>query len=79
VYSLVTSDVNCSSSPSTVQISVIGTTLEINGLPLSHCINGSSTLNVTASSASSYTWQNGSLSSSIVVSPTVTTLFAYRH
>lgn len=72
VYTIIGNNGNCSSTQ-TVMVSVGNNpTITLNNPTI--CNGQSATL--TASGASSYTWSNGSVSNSIVVSPTTSTIYS---
>jgi hypothetical protein len=66
---------NCLSPPSTVSVNVSQVTLSLSANPPIICAGNSSTL-IALSSANSYTWSNGNTNSSLVVSPTVTSVYS---
>lgn len=75
-YTVTGTDSGCSNT-ATVSVAV-GTgsiALLIAASPSTVCAGGSSTL--TASGASSYTWNTGSITPSIVVSPSITTVYSF--
>ncbi len=75
IYTINLFGVNGTSSASISRtIAISNTTLNISANPIMMCSGNSATINVTG--ATSYSWNTGSLNSSIVVSPTVTSSFS---
>ncbi|WP_317899978.1 T9SS type A sorting domain-containing protein [Aurantibacillus circumpalustris] len=75
IYYLTVSLNNCASPQSSVAVSVSETTLSLLATTNVLCLGNPSTLSI-ITSASTYTWSNGSNLSSIIISPTVTSLYS---
>lgn len=74
-YSFIVSSNNCVSPLSTVSVNISQVSLSITANPPLICYGSSSTLTA-VSSANTFTWSNGSTTSSIVVSPTNTGVYS---
>jgi hypothetical protein len=74
IYYLSVSANNCSSPQSSIAVTVSDVTLSLSASPPVVCSGNSSTLSL-STSANSYTWNNGSASNSIVVTPSITTVY----
>jgi hypothetical protein len=74
-YTLVVSANNCLSAPSTISVNISQITLSLTASPQLICSGNSSTLSA-LSSATTFTWSNGANGSSIVVSPTSSSVYS---
>ncbi len=75
VYTLITTAANCSSSPSTVSVTINSTNLGIVATPNYFCSTGTTTMSVVGN-ALTYTWSTNAITPSIVETVSATTVYS---